>query len=160
VRGPEELCGREHALGPARIQVLAPCPAFDPVRNVNDNSFVLRLAHGARSVLFTGDAEGEQEAWLLSQRARALASDVLKVGHHGSRTSSSEPFVEAVAPRLAVISAGRGNSFGHPHADVLERLQRHMPHVLRTDRVGGVQVWTDGRDLRVEAWARGVELEL
>ncbi|HEX6242594.1 MAG TPA: DNA internalization-related competence protein ComEC/Rec2, partial [Polyangiales bacterium] len=144
VRRPRELCGVPQALASAFIEVLAPCPAFDEAYGANDNSFVLRLTHGRHSVLFTGDVEAPAETRLAHERSAALRSDVLKVAHHGSRTSSTAPFLAAVHPVLAVISAGRANGFGHPHAEVEARLQGHVKHVLRTDRVGGVRVVSDG----------------
>jgi len=76
---------------------------------------------------------------------------VLKVGHHGSRTSSSEALLRAVSPWLAVISAGSANRFGHPHAEVVARLHQHAKSILRTDQVGGIEVRSDGRDLTVSA---------
>lgn len=148
VRAPTALCDREHALGSARVRVLAPCPTFDLGRGPNDNSFVLRVAHGARSFLFTGDIEHEAEAEL-TRAPSALRSDVFKVPHHGSRTSSSEALLRAVAPTIAVVSAGRANRFGHPHPEVETRLAQHAKQVLRTDQAGGVQVVSDGKDLTV-----------
>ncbi len=157
VRRPAELCGRAIAAGAARIRVLAPCPRYDPGYDPNDNSIVLRIDYGRRSLLFTGDAEAHAESVLLAEHAK-LHADVLKVGHHGSRTSSSAAFLRAVSPRLAIISDGAGNRFGHPHAEVLARL-RVVPHVLRLDQVGGTIVNTDGRGLQVRAWS-GARLRL
>ncbi len=151
VRRPNEVCGRAHAFGRARIEVLAPCPRFDETLGPNDNSFVLRVTHGARSFLFTGDAERAAEAALLASGG-ALRSDVLKVGHHGSRTSSTPALLRAVSPWLAVVSAGRANRFGHPHPEVLERLSTAARHVMRTDLAGGVEVLSDGRALRVRSF--------
>jgi competence protein ComEC len=159
VRGPQQLCGRGHSLGRAELKVLAPCPGFDAGYGPNDNSFVLRLVHGQRSVLFTGDIEQAAETALLAAHATpVLRSDILKVAHHGSRTSSSEPLLRALAPWLAVVSAGRGNRFGHPHAEVMQRLTAAARHVLRIDQVGGVHVLSDGETLRVRAWQRDVAL--
>jgi competence protein ComEC len=150
---PSALCGGSRALGSARLQVFAPCPGFDEGFGPNDNSFVIRLEHGQRSFLLTGDVEHEAEAQLLArQPPRALRSDVLKVAHHGSRTSSTEALLSAVAPWLSVISAGRGNAFGHPHAEIAQRLAQRSRHVLRVDRVGGVRVVSDGQELEVSAW--------
>jgi competence protein ComEC len=148
VRRPDALCATPRRLGAgAELDVLAPCPGFDMTRGENDNSFVLRLRHGARSFLFTGDVEHAAEADL-SRAPEHLRSDVLKVGHHGSRTSSSEALLGAVAPWLAVVSAGRGNRFHHPHVEVVARLESRA-HVLRTDLTGGVQVLSDGQHLTV-----------
>jgi competence protein ComEC len=160
VHRPSDLCGRARRLGRAVLQVLSPCPSFDEGLGANDNSFVLRLAHGARSVLLTGDVELAAEAGLVANTGRVLDSDVLKVPHHGSRTSSTPELLQAVSPWLSVISCGRANRFGHPHAEVVERLRATSKHVLRTDRVGGVRLVSDGRRLRVEAWDRSVALSL
>jgi beta-lactamase superfamily II metal-dependent hydrolase len=88
--------------------------------------------------LLVGDQRGDQNA---------LRADVLKVGHHGSRTSTISPFLDAVAPSVAVISAGYENSFGHPHPDVVKRLAARHTTILRTDQDGLVTVYTDGRGL-------------
>ncbi len=149
VLGPRELCGKPHALGGVSLEVLAPCPAFDEALGANDNSLVIRARHGQRTLLFTGDIEEQAEAQLL-QHAQRLRADVLKVPHHGSRTSSSEAFVRAVAPELAIISAGRGNRFGHPHAEVEARLRTLVKQVLRIDQLGGVRLTSDGRELSIE----------
>ncbi len=158
VLGPTELCGAARGFHGAALEVLAPCPAFDEGHGENDNSLVVRLSHGARRFLFTGDVERSAEAALVQQRGEGLRADVLKVAHHGSRTSSTEGFLRAVRPWLSVVSAGRGNRFGHPHADVIERLSAHSTHVLRVDRVGGVRVLSDGERLRVDAFDGDVAL--
>ncbi|MFT3921718.1 MAG: DNA internalization-related competence protein ComEC/Rec2 [Myxococcales bacterium] len=149
---PAERCGQAFPLGGAALRVLSPCPGFDEALDANDNSWVIRLTHGERSFLLMGDAEHATETSLVERTPEALASDVLKVGHHGSRTSSTPAFLARVSPWLSVISAGRANRFGHPHADVMERLQSASQHVLRTDVVGGVRVTSDGRKLSVDAW--------
>jgi competence protein ComEC len=158
VRGPSALCGGVRELGRALIDVLAPCPGFDEGYGANDNSFVVRLRHGRRSFLFTGDVEQAAEQALVARYGARLRSDVLKVPHHGSRTSSTDALLRAVSPWLAVVSAGRGNRFGHPHADVIARLARQARHTLRTDVAGGVEVIGDGETLRVRAWDRAVAL--
>ena len=150
---PEALCGSRD-LGGARIEVLAPCPGPSSDRNPNDNSFVLRITYGARSLLLVGDAEHEEEDDLLNRPPEGLRADVLKVGHHGSATSSSPGFLAAVAPREAVISVGRRNRFGHPNPLTLGALASRGVRVWRTDRDGAVTVTTDGRTLEVEALAR------
>ena len=102
------------------------------------------LRYGSRRFLFPGDAEAAEEVASLGADLRA---DVLKVGHHGSRTSSSVPFLDAVSPSIAVISAGQGNRYGHPHAEAFSRLRG--VRVYRTDRDGNVEVRTDGESLEV-----------
>jgi competence protein ComEC len=146
VLGPDALCKRPHALGTLALEVLAPCPGFDEALGANDNSLVIRAQHGERTFLFTGDIEHEAETALVRSRQR-LHADVLKVPHHGSRTSSSEAFVRAVSPTYAVISAGRGNRFGHPHAEIEGRLRRLVSRVLRVDQQGGIRMSSDGHTL-------------
>lgn len=139
VRSPAELCGRAHAFGRARAQVRWPCPEYDAGWDPNDNSLVVELAFAGRRVLFTGDVERHAEA-ALAEQASLKAIDVLKVAHHGSRTSSAPPLLERLRPRIAVASMGRHNRYGHPHADVWERLEARVPCPYRTDRHGGVIV--------------------
>jgi competence protein ComEC len=153
IMGPSALCGGR-ILGGTRVEVLAPCPGPSPDRDPNDNSFVLRVTYGARSLLMVGDAEREEEYDLLARAPASLRADVLKVGHHGSATSSSPSFLAAVAPRDAVISVGRRNRFGHPHPLTLDALASRGVRTWRTDRDGAVTVTTDGRTLEVEALAR------
>jgi competence protein ComEC len=105
---------------------------------------VLRLRFGERSVLFTGDAEAIQEAELVERYGSSLSADLLKVGHHGSRTSTAAAFLAAVDPSLAFVSSGVRNRFGHPHPLVLERLARAEVPLIRTDRAGAVRWLTDG----------------
>src|SRR5262249_35042430 len=150
VLGPKELCGAPRSFGATQISLLAPCPGIVRGRNANDNSLVLRATLGARSFLLMGDAEAEEERELVAAQGRALASDVLKVGHHGSRTSSGEQLLLAVGPRLASISCGVRNRFGHPVPSVMERILSHGTQVLRTDRDGAIQIATDGQSL---TWA-------
>jgi competence protein ComEC len=153
---PGDVCGA-HDLGGARVEVLAPCPGFSPDLGANDNSYVLRISYGARSLLLVGDTEHEEEAGLLATQRDRLRADVLKVGHHGSRTSSTPAFIEAVRPREAVVSAGCRNRFGHPHPQTLATLEHAGVRVWRTDRDGAVMVTTDGESLEVRALAAGVD---
>jgi competence protein ComEC len=100
-----------------------------------------------------GDAEREEETRLLQAGANRLRADVLKVGHHGSATSSSPAFVAAVAPSEAIVSAGCRNRFGHPNPATLATLAATGARVWRTDRDGAVRVTTDGRSLVTAALA-------
>jgi len=152
VRDPGGLCERPLVAGGARVQLLWPCPGYDSGLDANDNSLVLRIEFGGRSVLFSGDIEGEAETALVEQRA-ALGADILKVAHHGSRTSSSDAFLAAVRPRLAVISAGAHNRFQHPHAEVVQRLHAHGAHVVELAREGGTVVTIDGPSLTAVTWS-------
>lgn len=160
---PRDLCGSRR-LGGATVDVIAPCPGPKPDRGANDNSFVVRVRYGRRAFLFVGDAEHTEESELAGASVRA---DVLKVGHHGSRTSSTPAFLAQVRPEVAIISCGVRNRFGHPHPATLAHLgvreqsgppdQGRLPgtnhgrdtaiHVFRTDRDGSVIVETDGQDL-------------
>jgi competence protein ComEC len=149
---PAELCG-SRALGGVRIEILAPCPAPSSDRNPNDNSFVIRIVYGARALLLVGDAEREEEGELLSTVGRDLRADVLKVGHHGSATSSSPAFLAATAPAEAIVSVGRRNRFGHPSPRTLAALGAAGARVWRTDRDGAVIVTTDGRAVDVQKLA-------
>ena len=151
VRRASELCGRQQRFGAATLRVIAPCPTWDPGYDANDNSIVLLVTLGRRRLLLAGDAEALAEERLV--RAGALLhADVLKVGHHGSRTSSTPLFLRAVAARIALVSAGFGNTFGHPHPEVLERLAAAHATIVRTDTNGGTIVTTDGEHLEARAW--------
>ncbi len=145
VRRPAELCGRPRHAGGATIELLAPCPGYVPGRGANDNSLVLHVRFGARALLLTGDAERAEESDLVARYGGALRADLLKAGHHGSRTSTSDALLAAVRPTWATISSGVRNRFGHPHAPVLERLARHGVAALRLDRGGGATFTTDGQ---------------
>ncbi|MBK7578635.1 MAG: DNA internalization-related competence protein ComEC/Rec2 [Myxococcales bacterium] len=147
---PAELCGESRAFGAALVRVLAPCPDFVPGRGQNDNSLVVSLALGAHRALLLGDAEREEEEELVARFGRGLRADLLKLGHHGSRTSSSASLLGAVGPSYAAISCGVRNRFGHPHAQTLEAVAARSIHTLRTDLHGGLSWWTDGAVMRVE----------
>jgi competence protein ComEC len=145
---PDRLCGT-HALGGAVVEVLAPCPGPSPSRGPNDNSLVVRFVLGQRALLFVGDAEHEEEAELVERFGPRLRADVLKVGHHGSRTSSGAAFLAAVRPAHAVISCGVRNRVGHPTDVALGALRDAGARIHRTDRNGEVVAWTDGEALSV-----------
>ncbi len=149
--------GETLAFGGARITVLAP-PQEDAVRrDVGDqDSLVLRISYGRRSLLFTGDLEPKVEQALVD--AGALSpTDVLKVPHHGSRKSTGEAFLEQLRPSLAVISVGYENSYGHPHPDLLGRLAGARATALRTDVWGLITIRTNGRGIELDThrWHAG-----
>jgi competence protein ComEC len=150
VRRPPSLCGK-HDVGGAIFEVLAPCPGPSSARGTNDNSFVLRITYGARSVLFVGDAEHTTEEDLVKREATraSLRADVLKVGHHGSRSSSTPAFVDAVAPSHVVVSCGVRNRYGHPHVQTLATFAARPLAVHRTDLEGTVVFETDGESFSV-----------
>lgn len=134
------------------LTALAPDSAWaSGLNDANLASTVLQVRVGAVRMLLTGDAEAPEEAWLLEHSPHALRADVIKIGHHGSNTSTSEAFLAAVHPRLALISVGANNSYGHPDAEVLERLGVAGVATLRTDLAGTIIVRTDGTRLEVEA---------
>ena len=135
-----------------RGEVLWP-PDRGPVDQAsNDDSLVLRLSDGNVRFLLAGDIQKHVEESLTRDRA-PLAAGFLKVPHHGSKTSSTEAFLAAVAPRVAVISVGEVNPFGHPSEDVVERYENDGVRLLRTDRDGAVTALTDGQSLSVHAYA-------
>ena len=135
--------GETFALGGAQVQILGPLHSAE---DSNDNSIVLKLSFGATSFLFTGDAERAEEQDLLNAGVN-LQSTVLKVGHHGSDTSTSYPFLRAVAPQYAVISVGAGNSYGHPTEAVLSRLRDAGVTTFRTDMQGEITAVSDGQTI-------------
>jgi competence protein ComEC len=114
-------------------------------------SVITLVRYGEIRMLLMGDAERPEEEWLLEHEADELHADILKVGHHGSKTSSSESFLAAVRPRLALVSVGAGNSYGLPTPAIMERLESDGARVLRTDRLGTIVARTDGRRVFVEA---------
>jgi competence protein ComEC len=118
-----------------------------PSRSTNDNSIVLRLVHGDVAVLLAGDVEALAEAEL-AQSGSDIRSDVLKAGHHGSRTSSTEAFLRAVRPSHVVFSVGAHNPFGFPHFEVEERARSFGAATWRTDG-GAITVTSDGRTIAI-----------
>ncbi|HEV7843865.1 MAG TPA: ComEC/Rec2 family competence protein, partial [Pyrinomonadaceae bacterium] len=153
---PIHLIGRGDTLqfGAASVEVLWPERTADaraPSRN--DDSIVLRLRFGDKTFLLTGDIERTAEAALVSVQEN-LRSDVVKVAHHGSKTSSIESFINATSPRYAVISVGATSIFGHPHKEVVERWNASGAQILITGRSGTITISTDGNDIRVETFVR------
>ncbi|MCL2199504.1 MAG: MBL fold metallo-hydrolase [Defluviitaleaceae bacterium] len=115
--------------------------------NLNNASIVLRMQHGQTSFLFTGDAEVAAENWLVETWGTSLQSNVLKVGHHGSRTSTTESFLRTVNPAAAVIQSGEGNRHGHPHQEVVDRLEAHGVTIYRNDQLGTIRMITNGQSI-------------
>ena len=136
--------------GGAYASVISPPASVAPLQ-VNDASVGLRVVFGGASFLLTGDMYVSAERSALA-RGEFLDSDVLKVAHHGSRTSSSGPFLMSVSPSMAVVSAGEGNVHGHPHPETVERLLRYVPEefVFETSKVGTVEFLTDGKRITVK----------
>jgi competence protein ComEC len=142
--------GQSFDLGQAvHVAVLAPeLPLITGTSSdINNNSVVLRLTFGHVAMLLTGDAQAEAEARMLADGAD-LRADVLKVGHHGSAYSSTPAFLEAVHPRVALISCGLHNVFGHPSPRTLAALGAAGAKIYRTDLDGGISVVTDGTTIK------------
>lgn len=131
--------------GGVSLTVLAPVKDYD---NLNNYSVVCRLDCGQTSFLFTGDAEKQVEQDLLDAGAN-LQADLLKAGHHGSSTSSCDAFLDAVRPKIAAISCGQNNDYGHPHKEVMASFSQRGVTVCRTDLQGTVVFSTDGTDITV-----------
>ncbi|HEY3990386.1 MAG TPA: ComEC/Rec2 family competence protein [Acidobacteriaceae bacterium] len=129
--------GDTMAFGSISVRVLSPAPRYQPGDSAtNDDSLVLHLSYAGHSVLLEGDAEAPSEAAMLSFPKSDLASDLLKVGHHGSKTSTTTPFLARVAPHLAVISVGPYNSYHHPRWETLDKLENEGARTWRTDLLG------------------------
>ncbi|MCD6233345.1 MBL fold metallo-hydrolase [bacterium] len=151
-KAPEEIVA-----GEVLIDILYPLTSLEgkEFKDSNDTSVVSRLNFGETSFLFTGDATTKTEKELIQKKAFLLRADVLKVGHHGSKTSSSGDFLAKVSPSLAVISVGKDNKYGHPAKEVLQRLESFGIKVLRTDKAGDVRVVSDGERLKIIAQRSG-----
>jgi competence protein ComEC len=135
-----------------RVYVLHPYAQEEAPRNLNNTSLVLKVLHGRVSFLLTGDGETEVEEKLLDRYGPFLPSALLKAGHHGSITSSSEQFLQVVQPGVAAVSVGRNNTFGHPSPEVLRRFEKMGIEARRTDLDGGL-VWTsDGEKISLVDW--------
>ena len=134
--------------GGAHFDVLFPDRDVSGV-TTNEGSIMGRLVYGSTSILFTGDAPQNIEAYLDSLDGKHLHSDVLKVGHHGSRTSTSQEFVGYVSPTYAVISDGKDNKYGHPHQETLDTLNQFSVNILRTDLIGTIVMQSDGETIQM-----------
>lgn len=139
----------------AQFQVMAPRMDAD-WDGANNYSAVLRLVYGETSFLFTGDAESESERVILDD-GYGVGTDVLKCGHHGSSSSTTQAFLSQVDPRYAVISCGLDNSYGHPHKEVLARLEKQGVTLYRTDQDGTVLAKSDGKEITFETGLPSVE---
>lgn len=152
---PIKIVGRGDRLrfGAVEAEVLWPLRGEGQGASTNNDSVVLRLRYGQRVFLLTGDIEKETEA-VLASAPETLGCDVLKVAHHGSKTSSTEMFVKAAHPRYAIIPVGLNSIFGHPHKEVLERWRSSGARILTTGQNGTITISTDGEDLRVETFVK------
>ncbi len=131
-------------------------PNSDEYEETNNYSAVVKLVCGEKSFLFMGDAEKESEDEIRTD----VSADVLKVGHHGSSSSTSGKFLNKVSPQIAVISCGKDNSYGHPHKETLSALESAGVRVYRTDEMGTITVTTDGKALDVSTGGASVKGEI
>lgn len=132
--------GVQYRLGDARFEFIGP---LEDHNNVNDDSLVMRLTYGDTNFLFTGDMTADAEKELIED-GENVKCDVLKVGHHGSSGSSCYQFLYEAEPKIAVISCGRDNDYGHPHEETLGRLKDAGVTVYRTDELGSIVIFSDG----------------
>ena len=130
------------------IKVLA--PISDQYEDLNNYSAVLQIEYKNVSFLLTGDAENVSEREMVDQYGKALKSDVLKVGHHGSNSSSKSYFLEAVQPKYALISCQQNNEYNHPHEKTISRLNKIKAEIFRTDLSGSIALTTDGKSIKIE----------
>ena len=156
------VVGDQYALGEAKFTIIAP-NSNSYGGNANDYSVAILLEYGKNRFLFTGDAEEASETEMLSNGIE-LSADVYKVAHHGSRSASTQEFLNAVRPKYAVISCGEGNSYGHPHAEVLNRLRSMGVEVFRTDEQGSIIASSDGENITwncsaTDSWQSGEQTE-
>ncbi len=138
--------GKSYAVGPMKLDIFGPVGEYDDLNNV---SVISKITFGNTRVLISGDAEKKAEK-AAGQAGYNLAADLYVVGHHGSRTSSSADFLEAIGPRYAAISCGLKNDYGHPHAEILEALDKRGIIVNRTDLNGTIVYTTDGTNMAVK----------
>lgn len=142
----------EFEIGKIKLEIL---DTFDfEYKDLNDASLVSRITVGETTLLVTGDAEKDEEYYLIENCLEKLDCDILKVGHHASRSSTTEEFLAAVSPETCVISVGRGNSYGHPTDEVLRRIESYGAEMYRTDREGNVLIRGEDPDSKglLDAW--------
>lgn len=142
-------------LDPA-VQVLMLAPNRSNYENSNDDSAIIKLIYNNNSFLFAGDAQDDSEREILA-KGFDIRADVLKVGHHGSNTSTSSEFLKAVSPRYAVISVGKGNDYGHPDQVTLDKLSQANVQVLRTDEEGTIVATSDGNTIKLDKSASAIK---
>lgn len=144
IQRPES--GEKIVLGSAELTFLETMKESEVANNL---CLVLRVDYGKNSVLLTADLEGDGESYLLEKQEK-LQADVLKIGHHGGNTSTTDAFLKAVNPEYAVISVGKGNKHGHPHAETLNKLIKRNIKTFRTDEFGTIVLTSDGQNWTVE----------
>ncbi len=138
--------GLKYSLGDAKFEILG--PVTDDCEDINSMSAVTKITYGENSFIVTGDAEKDEELEIIENGAN-LDCDVLRVGHHGSSTSSCKDFLDAVSPEICVISCGANNDYGHPHDKVVNRLAKYTDEVYRTDICGSIVMTSDGENIEI-----------
>ncbi|HVT75042.1 MAG TPA: ComEC/Rec2 family competence protein [Candidatus Paceibacterota bacterium] len=139
--------GDSYDLGSTSFRILFPDEDVSKYKDTNDASIVGQLVYGSTTIMLTGDSPKKVEDKLVRLDKAGLKSDVLKLGHHGSRTSSGAAFVQAVAPAYAIVSAGAGNRYGHPHKEVLDTMKSLGIPVLQTSLEGIIEFQSDGKTI-------------
>ena len=129
---------------------IAYSPNKDTYDNLNDYSPIMKLTYGNKSFIFTGDAEKSVESEVLKSYANELKADVIKFGHHGSSTSSTKEFIDAISPQYGIISCGVDNSYGHPHREILDIIKNMGIEAYRTDKQGQITITSDGNTIEVK----------
>lgn len=138
--------GLSYALGEAKFEILG--PVTNDAEDINSMSAVTKITYGETSFLVTGDAEKDEELEIIDNGAD-LDCDVLRVGHHGSYTSSCKDFLNAVTPEICVISCGENNDYGHPHDAAVKRLEKQTDEIYRTDICGDIVMVSDGKNIEI-----------
>lgn len=133
------LSGDEFKAGDINIDILSPGKGYE-TDDVNHISLIMRVSYGEIDMMFTGDAEESNESYVLRRYPEKLDCEILKVGHHGSSSSSTEEFLSSVTPEMALISLGEGNRYGHPHKEALYRLNSYVDELHRTDTEGDLVI--------------------
>ncbi len=144
--------GQKYTLGELTFELLTPIPGTGADYDSNNSSIVLRVDFGETSVLYTGDAEKEAERDMVKEYGLGgkLDCDILKVGHHGSYSSSSDAFMKCVTPEIGVISCGKNNDYGHPHRETVAIMKEYNVTTYRTDELGSIVITTDGKTFTVK----------
>lgn len=132
----------------ARIDVYS--PIYESYEEFNDYSPIMKLTYGDTELIFTGDAEAHAEADVVAKYPNDLKADVLKFGHHGSSTSSTEEFLQSVDPDYGIISCGAGNKYGHPHKETLQKISKYNIKAYRTDTQGQITLTSDGKNIDIK----------
>lgn len=132
----------------AQIDVYS--PMYESYEEFNDYSPIMKLTFGDVDLIFTGDAEAHAEQEVVAKYPKNLKGDVLKFGHHGSSTSSTDEFVKAVSPEFGIISCGVDNKYGHPHRETLDKINKYGIKAYRTDKQGQITLTSDGKTIEIK----------